>query len=128
MQDFWLCLAIWSWSHTIVDFRKELNLFLACQGFAFDVSFNVMPYLATCSRFAFYRVYLIIVIRNPPLHDDINLPDVIPGFLYLWTFSLLKPRQFFWWCWFSSFALSHLMKNWWLSTSFGVFTFDNAFN
>ena len=41
----------------------------------------------------------------------------MPGFLYLRTFNLLKPLQFFW-CWFSSFALSDLMKNRWFSISF----------
>ena len=48
-------------------------------------------------------------------------------FLYLCTFGPLKPLQF-WWCWFSSFAMSDWMRNWCFSILFGGCTFDSTFS
>ena len=99
--------------------------------------------------------------RNPPLHDVINMGDVMLFFMSLdiWPFKassilvmlifiichvwldeelvvlhiilwlyLWQHLQLSWRFQFSSLIMSDLMKNWWSSQSFSVFTLELIFN
>ena len=64
LASFLTVLVIWSWARTIVDFRKQVNLFLACQGFASNVSSHNILYLGSFSWFCFLQ----------GLTDDLEIP------------------------------------------------------